>query len=180
MPLTTIVPISDILTTNWSEHGPGTAFYEQVNEGIGSYDDNTTEIGTSVDSATIKMGLSALPGNFSFANTVTYSFRAYATSGKATRYIKFRIYGSSGTSAITSETTISLATQDYTTFSSTMAITGTNSASSWTNSQIHIYWDSGGTGGGRISTIDFSIDYTATSSGGAVSDYYYKNLVGRM
>ena len=175
MPSTTLVPVSDISTTSWSEIGPGTDFFDQVDDGFPA-DDNTSFVETTTDSAVLKLGLTNRPSNFDFADTVNYTIRI-TTEAKHTKQLKFRIFESDGTSAITSLVTISTAANSWMTLTGSMSITGTNNSTSWTDPQLHVHCVDLSSSSLSITAVDIDVDFTETSED--IGSPWYHYLTGR-
>jgi len=176
MPITTLVPVTDELTTGWTKNGAPSTHSQCLDEGIGSANDDTDNI-SSGGTTTFKTTLTAVPGSLTSATTVDYSLRYKDNIERSGRAIHLQIFQSNGTTAITDEETATLFSDGWVTITGSFTISGTNSAAAWVDPQLHMrITASEAATTTHITVVDIELDYSTSSVTAATKLYYYRRL----
>jgi len=168
MASTTLYPVSDGLTTNWTDQSAGTTnLYQAIDEGTASPNDADYVI-TTTPNTQLTFLLTDMPVDFISATSVTIKARMKCATSKSNVDIsEIQIVESDNTTGLTNtdsvDTDIIIQTFTY-----TPAVTGTNTKTTWDGARLRFKTGPGTDGDVQVyaTQVDLVYSNVHTGSGG--------------
>lgn len=192
MATVTIVPSADNLTGAWTESGGNSVFYDEVNEGIASADDDTTYVEsdakTSGSWGSLIFDFETLPSDLTSGGTVTAATmklrcKCVPTDNDDLDITSWYVYDyPSGAITLASSVTTQTVTTSYGTFTQSLTINDSDGTNWHDNVYMQVNYTRKAIGMPdasykfRISTWELEVVYTPAGSG-AVKDVIMSGII---